>query len=173
MMKKGMLFIFLLLISVSFASAAGLGDLFNRLDESTVTLSLVFIFSFADIFFVLARTMLKTNTTIAGVIAGTAAFGITYGINRTGFDFKGLFYNIGISEETFMTIVPIAIIAVAIFVVIKLKAGSLFVFAGLLIALSLFAYEKTLLIVMGIILLIAGFIFLGHKKKEDIIIRRR
>lgn len=71
-----------------------------------------------------------------------------------------------------MTIIPIVIIAGVIFVVIKLKGGSLFVFGCALIVLSFFVYEKTLLIVVGIILLFVGLILLGRRKKGEIIIKR-
>ena len=173
-MKKGALFIFLLLISVSLASAqTSLSDLLDQIDQSMVILSAIFIISFSILFFALSKSAFKTNKSIAGIISAIIAFLITYGINKTGFDFQGLFYDIGISEGVLMTIIPVIIIAGAIFIIVKLKGGSLLVFGGLLIVLSFFVYEKTIPIILGIILLIIGIVLLGRKKKDDFVIAKR
>lgn len=168
-MKKEILFTFLLLISFGLVSAQGLGDLLGHLDESTVILASIFIISFAILFFSLSKAF-KDNTTIAGVISIVVSFLITWGINKTGFDIGGLFYNIGVSEELLMTILPILILAGIILLIIKLKWGSLIVFSGLSFVLAFFAYDKTLSITIGIIFLVIGLYFLGRKKKKRIII---
>ena len=173
-MKKGLLFIFLLLISVSFASAQmSFSNLLDQIDQSMVILSAIFIISFSILFFALSKSAFKTNKSIAGIISAIIAFLITYGINKTGFDFQGLFYDIGISEGVLMTIIPIIIIAGSIFVIIKLKGGSLLVFGGLLIGLSFFVYEKTIPIILGVVLLIIGIVLMARKKKDDFVVARR
>ena len=50
--------------------------------------------------------------------------------------------------------IPILILALAIFLVIKLKKDSLFIFGGFLLASSLFVYEKAIVVVLGIILIL-------------------
>ena len=173
-MKKGLLFIFLLLISVSFASAQmSFSNLLDQIDQSMVILSAIFIISFSILFFALSKSAFKTNKSIAGIISAIIAFLITYGINKTGFDFQGLFYDIGISEGVLMTIIPIIIIAGSIFVIIKLKGGSLLVFGGLLIGLSFFVYEKTIPIILGVVLLIIGIVLMARRKKDDFVVARR
>lgn len=154
-MKKGVLGIFLLLSMISFTSAQGLGDLLDMINESTLMLSSIFIVCFALLFFSLQKFFNrdgKGNNAIPGIISAVISLVIVYSINKSGFDLSGFFFDIGISEEVLWTIIPLLITAGAIFVIIKLKADSLFVFGGLMILLSFFAYENVLLILLGIIL---------------------
>ena len=163
-MKKEMS-ILLLLMMISFASAQGLSDLLNQIDESTVILYAIFIVSFSVLFFSLNKVF-KDNRTMAGVVSAVISFLIVYGVNKTGFDFQGFFFDIGISEEILMTIVPLIILVGAVFLIIKLKLASMYVFGVLLIASSFFVYEKTFLISLGIIFILIGFfVTLGTKKK--------
>jgi hypothetical protein len=179
-MKKSLLFILFLLVSINFVSAYGfsLGDFFEGIDSSTMILGAVFIISFYFINLALSRFFKDRGggpSQAVWVPSLAAALLITWGINKTGFDISGFFFDIGISEELLMTILPILILAGAILLIIKLKSGSLLVFGGLFILLSFLAYDKTLLITIGIILLVIGVILLGRKKKDEysIPIRRR
>lgn len=91
-MKKAVLFAFLFLASINLVSAQSMiSDLLNKIDQSMVILSSIFIISFSLLFFALSKTAFKTNGTIAGIIAAILAFLITYGVNKTGFDFPGIF----------------------------------------------------------------------------------
>lgn len=165
-MKKGVLGIFLILIMIGFVSAQStLSDLLSQLDQSTVTLFAVFILSFSILFFSLNKTVFKDNRSIAGLIAGVIAFFIVYEVNQSGFNISGFFFNFGISSDTFGIIIPVVILAGVIFTIVKLKASSFFVFGGVLILLSFFVYESTILIVSGIILLVAGLFFPKRKEK--------
>ncbi len=167
-MKKVTLFTLLVLISTGFASAQNsFSNLLNQIDQSMVILSSIFLLSFALLFLALSRAF-KDNKSIAGIVSAIVAFGITYGLNKTGFDFEGFFYNIGISEGVLMTIIPIIILAGMVFAIVKLKSGSLLVFGGLLILLSFFVYEKVILITLGAILLVVGLVLIGRKKKHEI-----
>lgn len=168
-MKKSVLIlsIFIFLVAINFASAQNLlSDLLNSFDESMVILSAIFIIAFCVLFFSLSKVVFKDNTPIAGILSVVIAFLITYGINKTGFDFSTYFLDIGISGDVLMTIIPIVIVAGIILAIIFLKGASLFVFGGIMIALSFFVYEKTLLIVLGIIMLIVGLIVLSRTKKN-------
>lgn len=162
-MKKGVLGIFLLLSTISFASAAGIGNLLDLVDESTLILSSIFIVTFAILFFSLQRVF-KGNNGIAGIVSAVISLVTVYFINKSGFDFSGFFLDIGISEEVIWTIVPLLIVAGVIFAIIKLRTGSLILFGGLLILLSFFAYEKVLLIFLGIVLAVVGIFFVSKKK---------
>ncbi len=171
-MKRGTLFIFLLLVSISLVSAQGsFSDLLDQLDQSAVVLSAIFIISFAIIFFSLSKSVFKDNTTISGIISAVISFLIIYGINKTGFDFEGFFYDIGLSGDILMAIIPFIIIGGVIFLIIKLKSSSLLVFGALLIGLSFFAYEGFVLAIIGGILFIVGLFLLGSKRKKEIVIR--
>jgi hypothetical protein len=164
LMKKW-LSVFILLASISFVSAQNnLGDLLNQIDQTTLILYVVFIVSFAILFFALSK-FFKDNRSIAGLISAGIALLITYAVNKTGLDIQGFVLNIGISQETLAVVIPIILIAGIIFLIISLKKNSLFVIGGILILASFFVYEQTLLIAVGAILIIIR-LFLGFKKKD-------
>lgn len=164
-MKKGVVGIVLLLSMISFASAAGIGSLLDLVDESNLVLTSLFIVTFSILFFSLQKVF-KGNNAIAGMVSAAISLVTVYFVNKSGFDISGFFFDIGISEEVIWTIVPLLIIAGAIFAIIKLKTGSLLLFGGLLIVLSFFAYEGALLIFLGLVLIGLGAFFLSKKKKN-------
>jgi len=167
-MKKSLLIIFALVMAVGFVSAQDLlSDLLNTLDESMVILSAIFIISFSILYFSLSKLLFKKNITTSAVISVILAFLITYGVNKSGFDFNGFFFDIGVSENVLMTIIPLVILGGVVFTIIKLGSKSLFVFGGLLVALSFFVYAKALLIIVGIILFIIGFALWKSKKDGE------
>ncbi|VVB82033.1 Uncharacterised protein [uncultured archaeon] len=162
-MKKSVLSIFLLIVTIGFVSAQGIADILTAFDESTVILSSIFIVEFSLLFFALQKAF-KGNNAIAAIVSGVIAFFTVYFVNKTGFDFSGFFINLGISSDLIMTIVPIIIVLGIIFAIVKLKMGSFFVFGGLLILASFFVVEQLVLIVIGIILLVIGLFFMTKKK---------
>ncbi len=164
-MKKGALIFFITLAVLNFVSAQGISDFLNEIDQSTVILYAVFIISFSLLFFSLSK-MFKDNKSTAGIISGILAFLLTYWVNKSEIDIEGFFFDIGISESAFFLIISLLIIGGIIFTIIKLKKNSLFVFGGLMILLSFFVYEKLILITLGIILLIVGFVLLGISKPK-------
>ncbi len=156
-MKKGVWFliIFLTIMLTGFINAASfsLSDLLDSISEGNLIILLVFIISFALIFFSLNR-MFKDNVAIAAVISFASSFGITYWVNKSGFDLSGWVYDMGISTEILYILIPILAIALAIFLIVKLGKDSLFIFGGFLLASSLFVYEKSIVIVVGVILIL-------------------
>ena len=161
-MKKELLSFFILLVSVSFASAAGLSDVLNGIDESTIILFAVFIVSFSLLFFSLNKVFKRENTTTSGIISVVISFLIVYGINRSGFSIQNSLYGFGISQEVLGIAIPIIAIAGAIFLIIKFKRDSLYIIGGLLIFVSFFVYAQTLLLTIGIILIVIR-LFLGMR----------
>lgn len=153
MEKKG-LYLFFSILMIKLVNAAQLSDLLDSIDQSTVVLYATFIISFSLLFFSLGR-LFKENKTPAGIVAAMLAFLLTYWVNKTGLDIEGFFYDIGISEEVLSFILPIVIIAGMIYVIMNFAKNSLFIFGGLFILASFFVYEKTILIGIGIILIIA------------------
>lgn len=151
---------------LNLVSAQGLSDLLDAIDQSTVVLYAVFIISFSLLFFSLSK-MFKGNKATAGIISGILAFLLTYWVNKSEFDIEGFFFDIGISESAFSLILSIVIIGGIIFTIIKLKKSSLFVFGSLMIISSFFVYEKIILITIGVILFIVGFILLGVKGNKN------
>jgi len=164
-MKKGVaLFSILTLLAMGFISAQNtLSDLLGELDQSIVILFAVFMIAFALSFLALNRVF-KEETMISGIIAAVLAFLVTYGVNSSGLDIGNLLSGVGLSETTLFAVIPLLIIAGAIFVIIQMKKDSLFVFGGLLIAGSFFVYTKTLFIVVGIILILVRFFIRGKEE---------
>jgi len=162
------LIVSLTIILIAFISAAtfSLSDILNTIDEETLITLFVFIVSFALIFFALSKAF-KTNNTIAAIISFASSFLITYWVNKSGFDLGSWIYDIGISEEILYLLIPILAIAFAIFLVIRLRKKSLFVFGGLFLLSSFFVYEKTIMIVIGVVLLLVGFLWRGRNGSKD------
>jgi hypothetical protein len=154
-----------MLIGFVSAAAFSLSDMLSGISEGTLIVLLVFVVSFALLFFALSRLLFKDNKPIAAVVSFALAFGITYWINKSGINLGGWFLDIGISSEVLSILIPIVAIAVSIFLIIALKGKSLLVFGGLALASSLFVYEKAIVIVVGVILLFIGFLLMRKKKK--------
>jgi hypothetical protein len=157
-MKKGFMSFFVLLASVGFVSSAGLSDILNAIDETTLILFAVFILSFTLLFFSLNRVFKKENTTTSGIISVVISFLIVYGLSKSGWNIQNSLYGIGISSEVLGIVIPLILAAGIIFLIIKLAKDSLLVVGGLFIILSFFVYAQLILIVIGIILIVVRFL---------------
>jgi hypothetical protein len=171
-MKKDMLGVFILMsalvLSISFTSAAGITDILNSIDESTLMFFSIFIISFSFLFFALNK-FFKDKPAFAGVIASVLAFLIVYWISRSEFNVSDFFYSLGLSGESVTLLITIIIVAGIIFTIVKLHADSLLVLGGLFIVASFFVYEKEVLIIIGAVLVIiriAISLFTSKEKKE-------
>ena len=151
---------FINLVSAAYYGSYSLSNLLNEIDASTIFLGAVFIIAFAFINFSLSKVF-KDNKATSGIVAFAVSLLITYGINRSSFDFENLFYNfgytMGLSSDIIYMIGFIVFIALIVYLAWKLKKESLVVIGGLLIALSFFTYEKLILIIFGVLLIIARF----------------
>ena len=152
------------------AASFSLSDALANIPEGTLIVLLVFIISFAILFFALNRAF-RDNVPIATVISFALSFGITYGVNKSGVDLSGWVYDIGISSDMLSILIPILAIALAIFLILKLKKDSLFIFGGFLLASSLFVYEKAIVIVIGVVLILIR-LFIGRDRYERELSRR-
>ncbi len=154
-MKKSWLFVSLIFL-INFASAQGISEILESIDESTMILYAVFILAFTLLFFTLSKTLFKEpqNKIFAAVVSAVIALLMIYGINKMDFDVSGFFFDLGVSENTLLTIVPIIIIVGIIFAIIKFAKDSLFIVGGVSIVLGFFVEEKVLLFVIGGILII-------------------
>jgi len=158
-MKKSWLSVFVLLMTTGFASAAlSLSDMLDSIDSSFVILSSVFIISFLFFYFSLSKVF-KTQKNFASIISVVLSFLIVYGVNKVGFDVENFFFNMGVSEDAFMTIIPLILVAGIIFMFIKFKTKTFYYLGGLLIVLGFFIFEEAAqIIVMGVVLIIIGII---------------
>jgi len=134
--------------------------------------------SFAFINFALLKVFKdrygEPNKATAGVVSFVIALLITYGINKTGFDIEGLFFDIGISSDLLYTILPLALLAGLIFLGIKFGFRVILIVSGLLliiVSLTDLIYSKGLTIVIGLGLIGIGIFlpnlggYLNYKKR--------
>jgi len=157
-MKKGWLFAFLLLATVSFASSLGINDLLSQIDEPTIIFLAVFLIAFALIFFALNKVF-KGNTSISGIISLALSFLIVYGINKSGFNVEGSLSDIGISSNILYVLLPILIAAVIIYLIIKFGKKAWYAIGAILIILGIFIIRDVVTIItLGAIVLLFVFV---------------
>tara|TARA_Y100000031_G_scaffold150444_1_gene189841 strand:+ start:1763 stop:2407 length:645 start_codon:yes stop_codon:yes gene_type:complete len=159
------------IVSAQFYGGFSLSNMLNSVDPSTMVLGTIFIISFAFLNFSLSR-FFKGSEGIAGVVAFSISLLITWGINRTGFDYSSLFYDIFffIPEDLLYTLMPFVLLGLIIFGIVKLKSfGKVFaILGGFLLAIVIFTdlvYEKGIVGTIGAIFLVVGLWLMFRKKK--------
>jgi len=161
-----------MLIGFINAYSVSLSDLLSQVDEQTLIIFLVFIISFTLIYFALSKFFKDKNgypnKGMAAVISFALSFGLTYAANKSEFDIAGWVYNLGISREILYVLIPILAVVVVIFLIVKLKRNSLFVFGGLFLASALFVYEKTIMIIVGAVLILVRLFWGNRDDKDDL-----
>jgi len=180
-MKRGLLGFPLLIlliqvISAQFYSGYGgfsLGEFFDRIDPQTIILVLLFLIFFALIFYALSRIFKdpygQPNKGIAGTIAFCISAIIIYGLYRTGFDLGSVFYDWGFSVGSLYPILAVVFLIVAFLLIWKLGFGRFLMTFGLfIILLTAFTeifYEKGLVLIIGIVLLVVGLLLWRRSRR--------
>lgn len=180
MEKRSLLGLFLTIVSINFASAQfygsfSLGNFLNSIDPSTMILGVIFVVSFALLQFALSKYF-KEQKTIATVISFALSMLIIWGINQSGFDYGGYFYNFFFFLPTGFidTLWPLLLLAGWIYFIVRsgfiLGSGKMLVIMGLLlnvIAFSGISYQPSTPAAIGVFLIIVGAILWiwGAKKK--------
>lgn len=142
-------------------------QIFNGLDANTIVLGLLFVIFFVLIQLLLSRSLKDKGT--SSIIAFCISLLSVYGLSKTNFDFTGIFYNIGINDTIIYTVIPIIIIAGLIFIFWKVKLRVILVVLGLMLIVgSRFVYEKTIVMIVGIILLIWGIILMWVESRRRV-----
>jgi len=161
-MKKSLIPI-ISILTLGLASAQfSFSDMLNQIDSSLILLSAIFILAFMLINFSLSK-IFKQQKNVSTIISIVLSFLIVFGINRLDFDVENFFFDLGVSEDFFLTIVPLILLAGIIFLFVKLPKGKkkyLFYIAGaFLVAVGFFIFEEAAqLVVLGIALIVFGFI---------------
>lgn len=171
MKKKSLLLIFSLLF-LNFVSAypATIQNLLDELDPSTAILGSMFIIFFILINYALSKAF-KGQKGIAGILAFVVSFLAIYTINRSGFDYYNIYYNIfsgiGLSSRVASTFLPLILLAIAIFIVWRTNFATLSLIFGVFITFygAFFAYEKVVTIFLGILISAISLWFLKKNKK--------
>jgi len=160
------------IVSAQFYGGFSLSNMLNSIDPSTMILGTIFIISFALLNFSLSK-FFRGNAGIAGIVAFAVSLLIVWGINQTGFDYSGLFYNIFffIPEDLLYTLIPFLLLGLIIYGFFKLGPGeTLAILGGFLLAISFteLVYEKGLVGSIGAILLGFGLWRMLRKKKPGL-----
>jgi hypothetical protein len=120
----------------------------------------------------------RDNKAIAGIIAFSISLGIiywinSYGVGYYGIDIEGIFYdlsyNLGFSGDFLYTIIPLILLVGTIYFIWKFKISKVSLVLGILLIIASFTdfiYEKGIVLIIGIILVIVGFWF--SKKSKNI-----
>ena len=157
-------------VSAQYFGTFSLSNFLYSIEPSTMILLAIFILSFLFVNWSLLK-FFRENKIFAGVGAFVVASLITYGINRTGFDFAGIFYSIGLSSDFLSIMLPFLLLGGLISLSYSRKEkrfswSRFFIIPGvLLIILSFtnFVYEKGVAFVIGIIFVVIGW-FLRKKQ---------
>jgi len=163
--------------SAQFYSGYGgfsLAEFFDRIDPQTIILVLLFLVFFALIFYALSRIFKdphgRPNKGIAGIIAFAISAMITYGLYRTGFDFGGIFYNLGFSSDLLYPILAAVSLIIVGLLIWKLKVSRFLMTFGLfIILLTIFTeifYEKGFPLIIGIVSLVIGFLLWRGRRRR-------
>ena len=180
MQKKSVIFgaiLFMSLLTAGLASAqyyGSFGNILNSVDESTIVLGLIFLIAFVLINFSLLK-FFKGNKGVSGVISMAVSLLIVYGINRSGFNYNGLFNNFffflptGFIENFW----PILFVGTAIVLGVKYGwkkgVGVLFIFTGVLSIFFSYAlfYDSTGGVSLGIASIVIGSALWAWGSKDD------
>ena len=148
-----------------------LTGILDSLDPANIFLGGIFLIAFAMLNMVLSKVFKdnagQPNTTVAGVVAFVLSVFIIYGLNRTGFDIQGFFFDLGISSDTLYPIVAIVLIAGSIFVIAQYGLRSLLaILGGFFIIASFFVYEAEAMLILGIFFEVFAFMLWAWNKKK-------
>ncbi len=87
-----------------------LTDILYQIDPNSMVLTIFFLITFTLLMFILRRTGIGKSNATATVISLSIALLATYGLTRTNFDLRGVFFSIGISEDLLYIIAPIMVL---------------------------------------------------------------
>jgi len=173
MQKRNLILSFIIaLFLISLVSAAygsyssfSIADFLSNIDQTDMILVITFIISLAVLHFAAIRGF-RGNKVTAGIVSGAGAFLITYGFYKWDFNIEGLFSNIGISSDLLSSILPILLLAGLIYLIYRFRSKTFWIVGLLAIGISFtdLIYEKGLLLLVGIVLVIIG-LWIGRKKK--------
>ncbi len=165
-MKKGVLFFILGIFLINFVSA--FNGYSNYFDSSLITYGAIFVIFFAMLNFILGRTVFRENKGSRIIISLASSLLAVYGLATSNFNVGGGYVGSFYVGEYLLTILGVILIAGIIYFLSKWGfANALIVLGLLLIGISLtnLVYEKGVVLVFGIILLVIGLILLFKKPK--------
>jgi len=181
-MKKELMSFFLFVLSLNLISAYGssIGQYFDQIGGENVILVLIFFASFTLINWLLSKSI-KENKSVSAILSLCSATLVTYGAYRSdavnsinnffsGFYFSNPFSNFYFSDifnfdfssgtnDILLLIVPLLLIGLFIFLLVKIKEWALIIFGGIFVLISLAEIifdENRIVYLIGTIFLIIG-----------------
>ncbi len=150
------------------------GYFLGRIDSSIIPFGIVFILLFTLVFYGASRIFRDKYGNVSKGTAGVIAFCISllavWGIYRSNWDISSFFYGLGISETALWVIGIIAFVIIAFLMIKALKfCGFMMVLgAGLMLIgiLTDWVYQKAVIIIVGVALLLLGLWLCVKKKKK-------
>ena len=167
---SGIIFLFLInFASAQFGESFSLSSLLSSIEPSLIILGVIWIVSFAVIYFAMSKSIFKEQNVIAAVIAFAVSLLITYGYNQSGYTFETTLPSIGISMDFIYSVIPIIFIGIVIFLFVKLKSTAFIAiggFLGLITFIPNLIYTKTLLRIISLGMMAIG-VWLSARKRQN------
>jgi hypothetical protein len=160
-MKKILIPFILILTSWLISAQLSFSEFLYNTDSSLIILSSIFLVSFLIFNFSLSK-LFKEQKNITMVISAVLAFLLIYGINSIGWDIEDFFFDIGISEDMLLTLIPLILLFVLLFLFVRMKNKKvlLYIIGAFLVALGVFIFrDAAQVLVLGIIIIIFTLIF--------------
>lgn len=166
-----LIFFSVVLMFISLVSAQfSLTEFFNNISAGVMILTILFLIIFIFLNWILTKrvSLFEGSPVSAGIVSVLISLLAVYGMGRTSFDFEGFFYNIGFSPGLLWTILPLVFLGLLIVVLVKFKHWTFLSLGALLVVLSFteLIYEKGIVLVAGIILLVIGIIWLIRRRRK-------
>ena len=141
-------------------------EIFDAVGAENIFLILLFLISFAIIQFPLSRVFNKSPQ-LGSIVAFLVALGITAGIYFSGLDIEGYIFDLGFDMDLIIPIASLLILVGLGYLLWKVGLGSTLMVLGLVVTgISFFAYEKTITLIVGIVLFVIGLFFWWRRKKN-------
>jgi len=170
-MKKGIFLLTFfgvcLILGLNLISADIIGDFLDGIGGENLILGSVFALTFIIISFSLNRVF--NNKSLANSIGGILGLLLTYSVYRggtiLGFNFQSWIYNL-IPESLIFTLLPWVIIGGLVYGGYRIGWWTAVLFGLALMALGIFnlVYARSLITIIGLIILLIGIFFLIKKK---------
>ncbi len=155
---------------------ANLVSTFSSVDANALMFTLLFVIFLVLINFALSKSIFKREKASSMIISLCISLLSVYWLMKTNFNISRVFSKIGISEDILYLIGPWVILGLAILGSIakdsitgkkKFRLYRFFMILGaMLIIMSFFAYERTFLLIAGIVLILLGIILWFRRKKK-------
>ncbi|MEK6906513.1 MAG: hypothetical protein AABW81_02735 [Nanoarchaeota archaeon] len=157
-----------------------LSEILDSIDSSTMILGALFILIFAFTNYILSKTLIgrdgKSNSAISGVMSLSISLLAVYGINKIGLDYESLLSSIGISSDFLYVALPVILLIGAIYLLVRLRSLGLLIIGVVFIGAGLtdLVYEKTTVLIMGIVILIIWAIvsYWSYRIRHSLYLRR-